>query len=426
MNHHRRNALRRKASATFFAICLLAALRDVRAADWPSFRGPDGLGITSEKSLPVEWSKEKNITWKLALPGKGASSPIIVGDRVYMTAQTEDNGLHVLAIDRKKGELLWDQEIERGKLHANNLHNMATPTPVSDGKLVWAMFGTGDLVCLDRAGKVQWKRNLVKEYGVYKTNHGYGSSPMLDDGKLFIVCMHQGPSYVLALDGKSGKSLWKEDRNLEAKEEAQDSYSSPIFLRAKGRTQLVLEGAEMVTAYDPAKGNLLWSSGGLKVPHPYGRTISGLAAGEGTVIAVASGFQNRGYTVALKADAKSDTDRKLWTQTKYAPDCPTPIIYQGKVFMIRDDGNASCLDLKTGEPLWQERLFSSNVKVSPVAGDGKVYFLSGQGNCTVVKAGDKFEVLSKNDLNESTLTTPAISRGQIFLRTDKGLYCVGR
>jgi outer membrane protein assembly factor BamB len=426
MNHQRMNALRRKASAAFIAVCLLTLTNALVAADWLSFRGPDGLGISSEKGLPTEWSKEKNITWKLALPGKGASSPIIVGDRIYVTAQTDDNGLHVLAIDRKKGEILWDQEIDRGKLHANNLHNMATPSPVSDGKLIWAMFGTGDLVCLDRSGKTQWKRNLVKEYGVYKTNHGYGSSPMLDDGKLFIVCMHQGPSYVLALDSKSGKNLWKQDRNLEAKEEAQDSYSSPIFLRARGRTQLVLEGAETVTAYDPAKGDLLWSSGGLKVPHPYGRTISGLAAGEGTVVAVASGFQNRGYTVALKADAKSDTDRKLWTQTKYAPDCPTPIIYRGKVFMIRDDGNASCLDLKTGEPLWQERLFSSNVKVSPVAGDGKVYFLSGQANCTVVKASDKFEVVSKNDLNESTLTTPAISRGQIFLRTDKGLYCVGQ
>jgi outer membrane protein assembly factor BamB len=426
MNHDRSIASRSKAPAWLVALGFSFLVSSLHAADWPCFRGPDGLGVSSEKNLPAQWSKEQNLAWKLPLQGKGASAPAIVGDQVYITTQTEDNGLHVWAIDRKKGELLWDREIERGKLPANNLHNMATPTPISDGKLVWAMFGTGDLVCLERSGKTLWKRNLVKEYGVYKTNHGYGSSPMLDNGKLFIVCMHQGPSYVLAIDAKSGKNLWKQDRNLEAKEEAQDSYSSPIFLRARGRTQLVLEGAESVTSYDPANGKLLWASGGLKVPHPYGRTISGLAAGEGTLVAVASGFQNRGYTVALKADPKSESERKLWTQTKFAPDCPTPVIYQGKVYMIRDDGNASCLDLKTGEALWQERLFSSNVKVSPVAGDGKVYFMSGQGNCTVVKAGNQFEVLAKNELNEPTLSTPAISRGQLFLRTDKALYCIGK
>ena len=404
---------------------LLSLLGNTRAADWPCFRGPDGLGVSSEVGLPVEWSKEKNMAWRIAIPGKGASAPIIVGERIYVTTQTEDLGLHLLAINRKDGAVVWDREIERGNLPANKLHNMATPTAVSDGNMVWAMFGTGDLACLDKSGKVVWHRNLVKEYGVYKTNHGYGSSPMLEKGKLYIVCMHQGPSYVLALNALNGKNIWKKDRNLEPKDESQDSYSSPIFLRAEGRTQLVLEGAETVTAYDPEKGDLLWSSGGLRVATPYGRTIAGLAAGEDVVLAVASGFQNKGYTMAINAKGKADTNRKLWTQKQFSPDCPTPVIYAGKVYMIRDDGNASCLDLKTGEPDWQERIFSSNVKVSPVAADGKVYFLSGQGNCHVIKAQAKYELLSKNELNETTLTTPAISGGQIFLRTEKHLYCVG-
>src|SRR5437867_3393297 len=212
-----------------------------QAADWPCWRGPDGLGVSTEKDLPVQWSKDKNIAWSLEVPGNGASSPIVVGDRVYLTTQTDDLGLHVLAVERASGKLLWDREVGRGKLHANNLHNMATPTPVSDGERVWVMFGTGDLVCLGPDGKVVWQRNLVQQYGVYKTNHGYGSSPMLDDGRLFIACMHQGPSYLLAIDAKSGTNLWKIDRNLEPKDEAQDSYSSPIFLRAGGRTEVVLE-----------------------------------------------------------------------------------------------------------------------------------------------------------------------------------------
>jgi outer membrane protein assembly factor BamB len=393
-------------------------------ADWPCWRGPDGLGVSHEKDLPAAWDKDKNIAWRMDVPGRGASSPIVAGERVYLTTQTEDLGLHVLAIERGSGRLLWDKEIGRGTLHANSLHNMATPTPVSDGNHVWAMFGTGDLACLDASGDLVWHRNLVKEYGEYKTNHGYGSSPMLDEGRLFIVCMHQGPSYVLAIDAGSGKNIWKKDRTLGLDDEAQDSYSSPIFVRSGGRTQVVIEGAETVTSYEPVTGEQLWFSGGLKVPHHAGRTISGLTAGEGVLIAVASGFQNRGYTVALAPEVMHEGSRKLWTQTKYSPDCPTPAIYTGNVFMIRDDGNASCLDLKTGEPGWQERLFSENVKVSPVIGDGKVYFLSGQGNCTVVKAATTFEVLATNQLNQATLSTPAISHGELFIRTRGFLYCV--
>jgi outer membrane protein assembly factor BamB len=392
------------------------------AADWPCWRGPDGLGVSGEKDLPVVWAKDKNLAWQFEIPGRGASSPIVVGERVYLTTQTEDSGLHLLAMDRASGRMVWDREIGRGMLHANGLHNMATPTPVSDGTHVWVMFGTGDLACLDNAGNVVWHRNLVKEYGEYRTNHGYGSSPMLDEGRLFIACMHQGPSYVLAVDAGTGKNLWKKERNLGLEDEAQDSYSSPIFLRTSSGTQLVLEGAENVTAYEPANGDQLWNSGGLKVPHHAGRTISGPTAGEGVLIAVASGFQNRGYTVGFAPEAKEN--RKLWTQTKYSPDCPTPVVYEGNLFMIRDDGNASCLDLKTGQPHWQERLFSDNVKVSPVAGDGKVYFLSGQGNCTVVKASSKFEVLATNEFNQATLSTPAISHGALFIRVQGSLYCV--
>ena len=410
---------------TFLIHGLAAALR---AADWPCWRGPNGLGVSEETNLPVEWSKEKNIAWKLELPGKGVSSPCVIGDRVYLTAQTPDTGLHVLAIHSGRGEIVWNREIGRGQLRTHNLHNMATPTAVSDGRLIWALFGTGDLACLDFDGQVVWQRNLVKEYGEYKTNHGYGTSPMLLDGRLYIACMHQGASYFLAVDSKTGKNLWKKDRNLEPKDEAQDSYSSPIFLRSDGGVQVVLAGAESVNAYAPASGEQIWISGGMKVPHPYGRTISGPTAGEGVVVAVASGFQNRGYTIGVKTGGKGDitATHRLWTNSKYSSDCATPVIYGGKLFTIRDDGLASCLDLKTGEPHWQERLFSANVKVSPVAGDGKIYFMSGQGNCFVVKAAPKLEILATNELNEVTLCTPALSNGRLFLRTERNLYCVKR
>ncbi len=407
-------------------LVLASVVSSLRASDWPGWRGWGGVGVCDERGVPTEWSKDKSIAWKVGLPGKGASSPIIVRDRVYVTTQTPDTGLHVLAIERNRGEIIWDREVGRGKLKANNLHNMATPTPAADGRGVYVMFGTGDLAALDLDGKVRWQRNLVTEYGKYNYNHGYGTSPMLLNDRLYIACMHQGPSYILAVDTNTGKNVWKKDRNLEPKDEAQDSYSSPAFAHAGLRSQLVVAGAESINAYDPATGEEVWKFGGLKVPHPYGRTIAGPAAGERTIVVVASGFQNRGYMVALRAGGKghlSETNR-LWTYGKFAPDCPTPVIYKGYVFCIRDDGMASCLDLKTGEPQWQERLFSENVKVSPVAADGKIYFTSNQANCAVVKADKKLEIISTNKLNEATLATPAISNGKVFIRTDSNLYCV--
>lgn len=379
-----------------------------------------------EKSAPVSWSKEKNLVWKVSLPGRGASSPIIVGKRIYLTSQTPDQGLHLLALDRETGAQAWDTEIARGKLHAHELHNMATPTAVSDGRHVWVLFGTGDLACVSAEGRIAWQRNLVKEFGPLKTNHGYGSSPMLDGNRLFVVRMHQGAdSYVMAVDAKTGKDLWKKDRSNAAREEGKDSYSSPVFHRHGGKMEVVVAGAEVLNAYNPSNGDVVWSVSGLDVPHPYGRTIAGPTVGEGVVVAVASGFQNRGYTVGFKAGGRGDitTTHQLWKSTRYSADCPTPVIVGGHLFSIRDDGMASCLNLKTGEALWQERLFTENVKVSPVVAAGRVYFTSGRGNTAVVAATPKFELLSRNELNEDTLATPAVSGGRVYLRTEGGLYC---
>lgn len=416
-------------------VCILASLAhagfllslNLPAADWAGWRGPDGLGVSSEKSAPLSWSKDRNVAWKAAVPGRGASSPIVVGDRVYLTTQMPDTGLHLLAYERATGKLAWDHEVARGQLPAHDLHNMATPTPASDGRRIWVLFGTGDLVCVEADGKAVWRRNLTREFGPLKTNHGYGSSPMLDGNRLYVVRMHQGAdSFVLAVNAATGETLWKQDRSLPARDEGKDSYSTPIFHRHAGRMEVVVAGAEVLDAYAPDTGEKLWSVKGLEVPHPYGRTIAGPTAGEGVVVTVASGFQNRGYTVGVKAGGKGDitASHKLWTSPRYSADCPTPVIANGLLFSIRDDGMASCLDLKTGESRWQERLFTDNVKVSPLAVAGRVYFTSGQGNTVVVRAAPQFEVLSRNDLKEYTVSTPAFSGGCFYLRTESGLYCL--
>jgi outer membrane protein assembly factor BamB len=304
---------------------------------------------------------------------------------------------------------------------------MATPTPVSDGAFIWVVFGTGDLACLDCGGKIVWQRNFMKEYGECKSGHGYGSSPMLLDGRLYVALMHQGPSYLLALDARTGTNVWKRERTLEPKDESQDSYSSPLILRVESGTQVVLAGAESVNAYDSATGEQIWIHGGLRIPQHFGRTISGPAAGDGMIVAVASGFQNLGYMVALKSSARGiiPESARIWSSKKFSPDCPTPVIYRGMLYTIRDEGIASCLDIKTGEPYWQERLFDANVKISPVAGDGKIYFLSNQGNCAVVSSTKKLELLATNQLNEPTLSTLCLSDGHLVVRTEEHVYCIG-
>lgn len=401
---------------------------DSFAGNWPGWRGPNSSGISKEKKVPVKWGPEKNVKWKVAVPGMGTSSPIVYGNRVYLTSQGEDDSLNVLAYIAQTGELLWTRSIGNDNLPVHNLHNMSTPTPVTDGKYVWAQFGNGDLACLDYNGNIVWKKDLAQQYGKYNYLHGMGNSPLLYKDRLIIACMHQGPSYVAAIDAQNGDEIWKVERNLAKKGEAMDSYSSPILGKSKGKDIIVLSGANHVNAYNPMNGEEVWISSGLDVPHPYGRSISGPAFGEGMVVTVASGFRNQGFVLGIDSNGAGDVSdsRVKWKTKRFAPDCPTPLVYKSKVFMIRDDGMASCLDLTTGKPYWQERLFAQNIKVSPVAAGGMVYFSSGEGECKVVRASTEFEVVEQNDLEEYQISSPAISNGLLFIRTKSQLYCIGK
>ncbi len=413
-----------RSSSLFHAAVLALSVAAGVRADWVGWRGADGLGVSTDRDLPVHWSRTNALAWTAVPPGSGASSPVVAGGRVWLTSQTPDTALHVMAYSEKDGSVIWDQTVAKRRVRSHQLHNMATPTPATDGRNSWVLFGTGDVACLDAGGKVVWHRDLAAEYGAYNANHGYGSSPLLSGGRLYIAWMHQGPSFLLALDAATGKNVWKQDRTLGAREEGNDSYSSPVVVRDSGRTDIVVSGAEAMTGHDPATGAVLWTLGGLQVSHPYGRTISGPAAGDGRIVAVASGFQNRGFAVAVPSGktGKLGEDDRSWTLNRYSPDCPTPVVYQGRVYLIRDDGNASCVDAASGKVRWQERLFSADVKVSPVAGDGKVYFTSGRANCVVMRAGDKPEILARNDLDETTLSTPTLSGGRVYVRTEKALY----
>ncbi len=408
---------------------LALSLAAVTAADWPGWRGPQAHGISIERELPVAWGPRSNLAWQVEPPGQGASSPVVVGRRLYLTSQKPDDALSVLAYDPETGSLLWDQKVGAGRVKTHNDINMATPTAAADGNRVWALFGTGLLVCLDRDGKLIWERDLKKVHGEFKTMWGMGTSPILHDGKLYLAIMHQGPSYVLAINGENGMDLWKTMRDHGAIKEAKDSYSSPTLATVDGQTQLIVSGGNHLDSYDPVSGERLWMTGGLDVPHEFGRTIASPTAAGDFILTVASGFQNRGKVMAIRARGKGqDTlNQRLWINSRYSPDCPSPVIYYGFAFTLRDDGMAQCIDLRTGEAYWQERLFADNTKVSPVAADGRVYFLNSRGNCAVVKADKEFQVLALNNLNEDkTLAALAIADGRIYLRTGRALYGIGR
>ncbi len=424
--HTRANMKQRFLGILFYA----ASLTLMPGADWPGWRGPQAHGVSTETSLPIAWSPRSNLVWQAEPPGKGASSPVVVARRLYLTTQKEGDSLNVLAYDPEKGSLLWDQKIGAGNVKTHESINMATPTPAADEKRVWALFGTGQMVCLDRDGKIIWERDLKKVHGEFTNMWGMGTSPILHDGKLYLAIMHQGPSYVLAMNADSGMDLWKTLRNHGAAKEAKDSYSSPTLATVDGQTQIIVSGADHLDAYDPVSGDRLWVSGGLDVPHPYGRTIASPTAAGDFVLTAASGFQNRGRLMAIRArgkGAKAGTafEQRLWMNSRYSPDCPSPVIYYGLAFTIRDDGIAQCIDLRTGQAYWEERLFTEGTKVSPVAADGRVYFLSGRGNCTVVKADKVFQVLAQNNFDEDTLAAMAIADGRLFLRTSKQLYAIG-
>ncbi len=398
------------------------------AADWLNWRGPNGLGVSKESGLPIEWSTEKNVAWKVSIPGFGASSPIVAADSVYVTSQTANNDLHVLRINVNTGEIIWDKVVGSGTGKTHRFHNMATPTPTSDVKNIYALFGTGDLVCMTRQGEVFWRRNMQKDHGPYNIQWGMASSPIQRLGKLYVTCMQQGPSYLMAMRTADGGDIFRIPRVMGPENEARDSYTNPIFIPGRIGTELVLAGAFNLTAYNPDSGRLVWQSGGLEVPHAAGRSISGPTFGSGVIMAASSGWRSQGHVIALRPRGLGNITEthRLWKNDKLSPDCPTPVIYKDFAYVVKDNGITACLEPKTGKVHWEERLFKVGGKVSPIAGDNKVYILNSQGKCVVLMPSTEKVVISENDLNEDTIAAPALAYGKLFIRTKTQLYAIKR
>jgi outer membrane protein assembly factor BamB len=421
------------------------------ADNWPQWRGPLGTAVSPEKGLPVEWSNEQNIAWKAELRGLGVSSPIVWGNRVFVTHQIGASALRagrhptlvqgadaaaagelplggsrpegpdqeiklvVAALDRASGKLVWEYELAaEGQLpDVHEKRNLATSSPVTDGERVYAWFSNGQFVALDMNGKPVWSRHLGKEYSTFNVNWGHASSPLLHGDKLILVCYHAS-SYLLALDKVTGKELWKTERGSGV-----TSYTTPVVVKGPQGEELIVNASEGVEGYDPATGKQLWR---FEQPNRFPIPVPVHSDG---VVYMSRGYRSGPY-MAFRTGERGDMAKTdmLWHIETGAPYVSSLVLYEGLLYMANDVGIVTCIDAKTGERVWQERL-GGVYTASPVAADGKIYIFSETGETLVLRAGRKPEVMARNRLDAQFVASPAISQGQLFVRAGRRVMAIG-
>ena len=409
-----------------FGVVLLGAATLTGAADWPQWRGPEANGLSRETGLPLRWSREQNVVWSLPMPGPSGSTPIVSGDRIFLNAAEGDN-LALWCVGRAKGVLLWKRPLGAGNVTLRK-HNMSSPSPVTDGKTVFVMTGTGVLKAFDLQGGERWARDLQKEYGRFGLNWGYASSPLLEAGALYVQVLHgmktDDPSYVLRIDPASGKNVWRVERKTAAVSESPDAYTTPLVVRVAGATEIVVTGGDVVTGHDPATGKELWRAEGLNPTNdPYYRIVASPVAVKDVVFAPSRVRP----LLALRAGGRGDvtSSRKLWSFDQ-GPDVPTPATDGTYLYLVNDKGIAWCLDVLTGKALYgPQRLAPGTYSASPVVADGRVYVTSEDGITSVYKAGPAFELLAENPLEDVTISSPAVAGGRLYLRTAHKLWALG-
>ena len=421
-------------------ICVLSAwaLQTAQAQNWPQWRGPNGDSVSKETGLPINWGENSNLLWKTQLPPWGNSTPVIWGDAIFLTSHQDDK-LLVLKINKTNGKIEWTHEVGQGtakregdkreqKFH--KLHNLASPSAVTDGNKVVFHFGSGNLLAFDFAGNQLWKRNLAEDYGAYTIWWGHANSPVLHENLVISVCMQDSlngvreklaPSYLVAHNLENGLEMWKSMRMTGAEAEQCDSYTTPVFHGSGDARQMLVMGGNQLDAYNPKTGQQIWSLPGLIG----GRTITGPTVWQNMVLLTQG---QRGPLQAVRLGGQGELDKNkvvAWKDDQGTPDSCCPVVWEDLVFTVADNGIASCYDVRNGQRKWRERL-KGDFKASPVAIGGRIYFLNTQGMCTVVSASPRFDKLTENQLNDETLASPSVSDRRLYIRGKNALYCIGK
>jgi outer membrane protein assembly factor BamB len=410
------------------AACVIAAtVTAARAENWPQWRGPAANGTSAETNLPVRWSATENVTWKLALPSWSAATPIVWGDRIFLNV-AENGGLFLWAVDRNTGVPVWKRHLGDGDRRERK-QNMSTPSPVTDGTNVWVMTGTGVLKGFDFNGKELWVRDIQKDYGRFGLQWGYGSSPMLHEDSLYVQVLHgmrtDDPSYVMRISKANGRTIWRVERPTAARYESPDAYTTPALLRYGSSLEVVITGGDAVTGHDINTGKELWRADALNPTDDGAYRIVASPVVHGDLIIAPS---RERPMLALRPGGRGNvaSSHIMWSFNN-GPDVPTPVTDGTYVYVVNDRGIMWCLDAKTGREVYGKmRLRPSTYSGSFVLADGKLYITNEDGLTSVVRAGPKFEVLAENDFDDYTLSSPAISDGQIFIRTTAALWAIGK
>lgn len=428
--------------AILFAILFLTAHPSSNNEKyWPQWRGPAATGVAPLANPPVHWSEEKNLRWKIAIPGKGSSSPIVWGDCIYLTtaiatdktvtppATSESGGRRgalptnvqkfvLLALSRREGKIIWQQTAIEALPHEGTHPDgtWASNSPITDGEHIFADFGSRGIYCYDMSGKLQWKKDL----GDMATRNGFGegSSPALHGNTLVLNWDNENDSFIVALDKRTGKELWRANR------EEPTTWATPLVVLHDGKPQVVANATNRVRSYDLANGKLIWENSGTTM-----NAIPSPVAAEG-IVYVTGGFRGSALYAIRLAEAKGDLSNSaavVWKHDQDTPYVPSPLLYDGKLYFLKvNTGVLSCFNAKTGEPHYSRQRLESiaNIYASPVGAAERVYLVGRDGTTMVIKNSASFEVLATNKLDDGIDASPALVDNEIYLRGKKFLYCL--
>jgi outer membrane protein assembly factor BamB len=433
----------RRSIFVWLILIALAAIRPARAENWPQWRGANHNGVSHEKGLPAAFGKDKNTLWRVPLPGPAGATPIVWGDRVFLTSVDDQGpGLYLVCISTE-GKELWRKKFGTGssgnrKARGDEV-STASPSPSTDGKHIWAMLTTGDLACFDFDGNEAWHIDLQKRYGKFNIAYGMTATPVLDGDRLYVQLIHGDgnaktrEAIVVCLEKATGKEVWKQPRPSDAIAECEHSYASPTLYRDDTQAFLLTHGADYVVAHDLDTGKELWRCAGLNAEGPksarYNPTLRFVATPVAVpgliVVPSAKNGPVLGLTPGGSGDITKEKQYHVWRRPDNTPDVPSPLVHDGLVYLCRENGNLICIDAKTGQQYYNQRTHPQRHRASPVYADGKIYLTARDGVISVVQAGRDFKLLAENKLGEEIAASPAIAGGRIYLRTFDALYAVG-
>ena len=429
--------LLRSGGMVFTALVLSLA---ARAENWPQWRGPFQNGSTTETNLKAGFSRQSDLLWSTPLPGRSGATPVVWGDAIFVPSPDAQKNLVLLCVDRATGKVRWQRPAGVGD-RVSGKNNMASCSAVTDGRRVYALFGTGDFAAFGFDGTPVWQIRLSEEFGVFANMFLYGASPLLFEGRLYVPLLQRNPptyghamdqkperkSWLICVDPATGKVLWSHERKTEAREEAMEAYTTPVPVAGSQGMELIVVGADCVTAHRPADGSEVWRYAGLnRRKNLGGRIVPSAVASPGFIFAIGP---KREQLVALHAGGTGlmGEEGVAWRTEKDIPDVPTPLFHQGRLFVLDGDRQTlSCFQPDTGRQLWQGRLGIRELfYASPTGADGKIYCLSEAGTLVVLSAGGQHEVLSTTRFGEGPcMSSVVVSGGNLLIRTAENLHCL--